>query len=95
MLRVGARLHRPASRRPRRDVHATVGGGSFGASSLRPHLGLGQSTSIDLLEIRWPGSGTLQQFRGLAADRIYRIREDAKEAQALAPDGKVTARAAN
>ena len=79
-----------------REVHATVGsGGSFGASSLRPHLGLGQSTSIELLEIRWPGSGTVQQFRGLAADRTYRIREGSPEPLALGPDGKVTARAAN
>src|SRR4030095_8926838 len=31
------------------------GGGSFGASSLRPHIGIGKATTVDRLEIRWPG----------------------------------------
>jgi hypothetical protein len=53
-------------------------GGSFGASSLRPHIGLGAAASIDLLEIRWPGSGVVQQFRGpIPADRVYTAREGA------------------
>ncbi len=69
----------------KRDIYFTVGsGGSFGSSSLRPHIGLGTATAIDLLEIRWPGSGTVQRFEGpLAADRIYEIREDRTEAKVL------------
>ena len=60
-----------------RDIFATVNsGGSFGASSLRPHVGIGKATSIDMIEIRWPGSGLFQRFAGpIAADRIYEIRE--------------------
>jgi hypothetical protein len=64
-----------------REIFGLVGsGGSFGANSVRPHLGLGQAKAIDLLEIRWPGSGRLQQFKGpLAVDRTYEIREGRDE----------------
>jgi ASPIC and UnbV len=56
-----------------RDV---TSGGSFGASSLRPHIGVGAATTVQRLEIRWPGSGTLQAFAGpIAADAIYEITE--------------------
>jgi hypothetical protein len=75
-----------------REIFSVVSsGGSFGAQSLRPHIGLGQATSIDLLEIKWPGSGRAQQFRGpLAADRIYEIREG--ETTLKPVEVKVTAR---
>jgi len=64
-----------------REIFRTVNsGGSFGASSLRPHIGLGKATSIDELEIRWPGSGLVQHFSGpIAADRVYEIREGEKD----------------
>jgi len=86
---VGARVRLvlPTSGDGRREVHALVGsGGSFGASSLRPHLGIGEATSIELLEVRWPG-GKPQQFRGLLADRTYEIREDRLEPR-LVPSPK-------
>jgi hypothetical protein len=76
-----------------REIFSTVSsGGSFGAQSLRPHLGLGRATSIDLLEIKWPGSGLVQRFTGpIAADRIYEIREG--DAVLKAVDLRVTAAA--
>jgi len=50
--------------------------GSFGASSLRPHIGLGKAAVVDQIEIRWPGSGLVQRFDGpIPADRRYEIRE--------------------
>ena len=59
-----------------RDIYRTVNsGGSFGSSSLRPHIGVGKATTIDAIEVRWPGGGT-QQFAGpIAADATYAIRE--------------------
>ena len=75
---VGARLRIVATEDGKaREIFSTVSsGGSFGASSLRPHIGLGKAGAIDLLEIRWPGSGTVQQFKGpFPADRTYEIRE--------------------
>ncbi len=60
-----------------RDIYRTVGsGGSFGASSLRPHIGIDAATTVDEIEIRWPGSGTLQRLAGpIAADSRYEVRE--------------------
>jgi len=60
-----------------REIFRTVNsGGSFGASSLRPHVGVGKASAIDSLEIRWPGSGLVQRFSGpIAADKVYEIRE--------------------
>jgi hypothetical protein len=61
-----------------RDIHYTVGsGGSFGASSLRPHIGVGPASTIESLEVRWPGSGTVQTFAGpIGVDQRYEMRED-------------------
>ena len=62
-----------ASRGVHRDV---TSGGSFGASSLHPHIGLGQGNQIDQIWIRWPGSGLVQAFKGpFEVDRIYEISE--------------------
>ena len=92
---VGARIRIvvPGENGASREIFSVVGsGGSFGAHSLRPHIGLGKATSIDLLEIRWPGSGLMQQFKGpLPADRIYELREGSSELKIIA--GAVTAAA--
>ena len=79
---VGARIRVQTIESGRaREIFRTVNsGGSFGASSLRPHIGLGKATAIDALEIRWPGSGLVQRFSGpIAVDRVYEIREGDKE----------------
>jgi hypothetical protein len=80
----------------RREIFGVVSsGGSFGASSLRPHIGLGTATAIELLEIKWPGSGLVQQFNGpIAADNIYEIREGQQEVKAVEAGVKVGSRAA-
>jgi hypothetical protein len=65
-----------------RTLYRTVGtGGSFGCNPLRQEIGIGGATRITSLEIRWPGSGTVQNIDGLDVDRAYRIREDAKTAE--------------
>jgi len=92
---VGGRIRIVATEEGKaREIFSTVGsGGSFGASSLRPHIGLGKAAAIDLLEIRWPGSGTVQQFKGpFPADRIYEIREG-EQMKAVEPGVKAAARA--
>src|SRR5207237_7907493 len=60
-----------------RDIYRTVNsGGSFGATTLRPHIGLGTATVIDELEIRWPGSGLRETVKGpILADASYELRE--------------------
>jgi hypothetical protein len=79
---VGARIRVETTEDGRtREIFRTVNsGGSFGASSLRPHIGVGKANVIDALEIRWPGSRLVQRFSGpIAADRIYEIREGEKD----------------
>ena len=59
-----------------RTIYATVGsGGSFGASSLRQEIGLGDATGIVAVEIRWPGSPDVQKVEGLELRRFYKIRQ--------------------
>ncbi len=66
-----------------RDIYMTVGsGGSFGASPLRQHIGLGAARAIRRVEITWP-RGRKQVFEGLALDRFYRLVEGDAAAQKL------------
>jgi hypothetical protein len=61
-----------------RDIFRTINsGGSFGASSLRLHVGVGSASSVDSLEIHWPGNtGTVDRISGpIATDARYRARE--------------------
>jgi hypothetical protein len=74
---IGARLKLTvATAAGERTIHRTVNtGGSFGGNPLRQEIGLGDATQVRSVEIRWPGSGTIQTVTGLAADACYRIRE--------------------
>ena len=89
---VGARIRvRTTEDGKQRDIYRTVNsGGSFGASSLRPHIGLGKTRVIDQLEIRWPGSGVVQTFPGpIAADATYELREGGSALKSVQPTSKV------
>lgn len=62
-----------------RDVYRTVGsGGSFGASPLTQHIGLGYKARILNLEIWWPASDTRQEFANVPADEFIEIKEFGK-----------------
>jgi hypothetical protein len=50
-------------------------GGSFGASSLAQHIGLGKASKIATLEIDWPVSRTTQTFHDVPVNRFLEIRE--------------------
>lgn len=71
---IGARVR---LRSPGGERWAEVrGGGSYlSQHDLRLHFGLGPDRWADI-EIRWP-SGVRQEIRGLAAQRVHRIREGA------------------
>jgi tetratricopeptide (TPR) repeat protein len=59
-----------------RSIHRSVGsGGSFGASPLEQHLGLGKSAEIQDLEIWWPASNTRQHFAGVGKNQVIEITE--------------------
>jgi hypothetical protein len=62
-----------------RAFHRTVGsGGSFGASPLQQHVGLGQATKIVDLEVWWPTSDTRQHFANVGTNQTLEIHEFAQ-----------------
>jgi len=62
--------------RGRRQICRTVGsGGSFGASPLQQHIGLGRAAHIENIEVWWPTSGTRQNFTGILPNQFLEIKE--------------------
>lgn len=64
----------------RSQVREVVLGDGYGAqNTLRLYFGLGdgdgEAPVIDELLVRWPRSGKIQRFEGVAGDRIVEIRE--------------------
>jgi ASPIC and UnbV/FG-GAP-like repeat len=79
---IGARIHLTVDNdgKPPRSIYRTVGsGGSFGASPLQQHIGLGKSAKIASLEIGWPASGTRQNFLNVGTNQFIEIKEFAKD----------------
>lgn len=78
-MAVGARITLQVTEpgEPARRIVRTVGsGGSFGASPLRPHIGIGRASRVDRIEVRWPGSGETQRWEGpIAADTRQVLRQ--------------------
>jgi hypothetical protein len=64
----------------RRMIHRAVGsGGSFGASPLQQHIGLGASARIVDVEIWWPTSHTRQRFANVDKNQVLQITEFAHD----------------
>ena len=62
-----------------RKIYRVVQSGtSFGDSPLELHVGLGAAPKAVVVEVKWP-DGRVQEFKGLPADRVYKIREGAAE----------------
>jgi hypothetical protein len=75
---VGARIKLTVENdgRETRSIYRSVGsGGSFGASPLEQHIGLGRSARIIGLEVWWPVSHTRQRFAGLGKNQSVEITE--------------------
>ncbi|HEY6508194.1 MAG TPA: CRTAC1 family protein, partial [Vicinamibacterales bacterium] len=75
---IGARIRVSVEddRGARRTLHRTVSsGGSFGASPLRQHIGLGAGVRRVDVEIAWPTSRITQRFANLVPNQVVRIRE--------------------
>jgi hypothetical protein len=78
---IGARIKvTVAEKIGQRSIYRTVGsGGSFGASPLEQHVGLGKFSGSVNVEIFWPTSNTRQNFSNVHADQTLEIKEFAKE----------------
>ena len=62
--------------RGERSIYRTVGsGGSFGASPLEQHIGLGKSAKIKTIDVFWPVSGTHQVFQDVEKNQFLAIKE--------------------
>jgi hypothetical protein len=59
-----------------RSIYRTVNsGGSFGASPLQQHIGLGKAARIVDVEVFWPVSNTRQHFANVGKNQVVEIRE--------------------
>lgn len=59
-----------------RSIFRTVGSGSsFGGSTLRQEIGLGDATAIDRLAVFWPASGITDRYEDVPLDRFYKVIE--------------------
>jgi len=68
-----------------RSIYRTVGsGGSFGASPLEQHIGLGKSAEIASVEIQWPGDPQPQKFSNVPKNRAIEIRQFARDYREIA-----------
>ena len=71
---VGARVDAwVGGRRQTREV--ILGDGYASQNTLRLHFGLGTSTSVDRLQVRWPASGQVQTFTGIRSNQFIQITE--------------------
>ena len=78
---VGATVYLTANgMRQREDV---LSGGSYLSSNdPRPHFGLGQATTVEKLEVRWP-DGTVESFAVPGVDRILTLTEGTGTAEKI------------
>jgi hypothetical protein len=57
-----------------RQEEVRSGDGYISQSDLRPHFGLGRSSKVEKIVIRWP-SGLVETLSDLAANRYYVVHE--------------------
>jgi hypothetical protein len=55
------------------EVHS--GTSVMSQSDLRLHFGLGKAQIIDLIEVQWPTTQKVEQFKQVKANQILTIRE--------------------
>jgi tetratricopeptide (TPR) repeat protein len=75
---IGARIRVDVENdgQPKRSINRTVGsGGSFGASPLQQHVGLGHNARILNVEVWWPASNTKQTFSDVGKNQFLEIKE--------------------
>jgi hypothetical protein len=67
-----------------RSIYRTVdSGGSFGASPLQQHIGLGRNARIASLEVYWPASKTRQIFHEVSKNQYVEIKEFSNDVKKL------------
>ena len=74
----------------KRAIWSTVGtGGSFGGSSLRQEMGLGEATAIESIEVTWPKPGLpVSVFTNVPLDGFVKLVEGATTVETI-PQNKI------
>jgi hypothetical protein len=72
---IGARVRVVTGERSQID-EVLSGSGYYSQNDLRLHFGLGPVPTVELVEVKWP-SGRTQSLRGVRANQILRIEEEA------------------
>ena len=72
---IGSRVRLISESGAEQHGYVSTGSSYLSASDKRVHFGLGKDRSVRLLEITWP-SGTVQQIKNLAADRVITVKEE-------------------
>ena len=70
---IGARVEITAGEK-KQIAERVAGSGYLSQDDGRLHFGLGNSTSVERIEVRWP-SGRVQVLENLSADRILSVEE--------------------
>ena len=73
---VGARVRVLTGKHAQMDeVH--TGGSVMSQSDLRLHFGVGQTKTIDLIEVKWPTTWKAEKFANVEVNQILTIKEGA------------------
>ena len=81
---IGARVRVTTGKHVQMDeVHS--GTSVMSQSDLRLHFGVGTSTTIDVVEVRWPTTQKVEKFTGVKVNQILTIREGEGIVAAMAP----------
>ena len=72
--RIAVTVHGATARRAR-SIAPCRSGGSFGASPLQQHIGLGDGAGRVDVDITWPATGVTQRFSDVPRNQILRVRE--------------------
>lgn len=66
------------------EFHRAVGSvSSFGGSTFRQEIGLGDAEAIERVEVFWPVSQTTQVFEDVPLDSLIRVTEGSDELERL------------
>lgn len=74
---IGARIRVTTGDGQKQYDEATTSTGYAASSDPRVHFGLGDSTVVREIEIRWP-SGIRQVIQNVPADRVVTVKEPAR-----------------
>jgi hypothetical protein len=71
---IGARVRIITGKHTQMDeVHS--GSSVMSQGDLRLHFGIGNASTVDLIEVKWPTTGKVESFSGVKANQILTIRE--------------------